>query len=528
MQFSPLRICRIAVAAPLFLLMSTFHSTAAAQQIAGPYLLDSAQHAVSPPLRLMKLARTDAPKDFAEEETQTPEEGRHPHADDATRVGAPFDVVLQLSAAPPLSVTKGLNFDGIPSGGFATSDVNGSVGATQFVQYTNNRFAIYDKSTGKQLVAPTLEANLWTSLGGPCARSNDGDIIVLYDKKAGRWIFTHHATPSGGPFYQCFAVSKSSDATGAYNLYAFQLTNLFPDYPKLGVWSDGYYLSANLEDPTRGFAFVASQVCALNRTQMLSGTAAQEVCFQTSAFDSLLPADLDGTTSPPTDAPELFLNLAAANLDLFRFKVNWTTLSKSTFTGPTKIPVAAYSEACGGLDCIPQLDTAQVLDSLGDRLMYRLAYRNYGTHSALAVTHSVVAGSSVGLRWYEIRAPFSTPVVYQQGTYAPDGFYRWMASPAIDGLGNIGIGYSFGGTPNFAGQRFAGRRAKDPLGQLTLKETVLVEGEGAQSTMRWEDYTQTAVDPSDDCTIWYVGDYMKKGAASYSSRIGAFRMPGCK
>jgi hypothetical protein len=118
--------------------------------------------------------------------------------------------------------------------------------------------------------------------------------------------------------------------------------------------------------------------------------------------------------------------------------------------------------------------------------------------------------------------------LYQQGTYAPDGFYRWMASPAIDKLGNIGIGYSFGGTPNFAGQRFAGRLADDPPGRLTLKETVLVEGEGAQNAMRWEDYTQTAIDPSDDCTIWYVGDYIKKGAANYSSRIGAFRMPGCK
>jgi hypothetical protein len=118
--------------------------------------------------------------------------------------------------------------------------------------------------------------------------------------------------------------------------------------------------------------------------------------------------------------------------------------------------------------------------------------------------------------------------LHQQGTYAPDGLFRWMASPAIDRNGNIGIGYSFGGTPHFAGQRFAGRLAADPPGSLTLRETVLIEGEAAQaSTMRWEDYTQTAIDPSDDCTIWYVGDYLKKGATTYSSRIGAFRMPGC-
>ena len=134
------------------------------------------------------------------------------------------------------------------------------------------------------------------------------------------------------------------------------------------------------------------------------------------------------------------------------------------------------------------------------------------------------------MRWYEFRINKEDRNLrlYQQGTYASDGLYRWMASPAIDGKGNIGIGYSFGGTGKFAGQRFAGRLARDPLGQLTLRETVLVEGEGVQNAMRWEDYTQTAIDPSDDCTIWYVGDYIKKGASSYSSRIGAFRMPGCR
>jgi hypothetical protein len=103
-----------------------------------------------------------------------------------------------------------------------------------------------------------------------------------------------------------------------------------------------------------------------------------------------------------------------------------------------------------------------------------------------------------------------------------------MASAAMDKAGNIGIGYSFGDANNFVGQRFAARRPNDPLGQLTLGETVLAAGEAAQtSTIRWQDYTQTAVDPDDDCTIWYVGDYLKKDATSYSSRIGAFRIPGC-
>ena len=134
-----------------------------------------------------------------------------------------------------------------------------------------------------------------------------------------------------------------------------------------------------------------------------------------------------------------------------------------------------------------------------------------------------------GVRWYEFRLDkHRDPYLYQQGTYAPDGFYRWMGSIGIDRKGNIGIGYSFGGAPNFAGQRFAARLAKDPRGQLTLHETVLVQGEAAQTnTLRWEDYSTTAMDPSDDCTFWYVGDYLKSGATSYSTRIGAFRLPGC-
>lgn len=509
--------------------IATLTSASPAQHVAGPFISQSAQRAVTPPLRLMRPSLTGIQEDVGAEELQTPPEGRHPHANDPARVGAPFDVALQLSTPPPLTVTKGFNFDGIPSDGFATSDVNGSVGATQYVQYTNFRFAIYDKATGKQLVAPTSEATLWTSLGGPCSTSKDGDIIVLYDKNANRWIFTHHATPSGGPFYQCFAVSKTSDATGSYYLYAFQLTNNFPDYPKLGVWSDGYYLSTNLENPTT-FAFVASQVCAFNRSQMLTGAAAQEVCFQTSAFDSLLPADIDGVTAPPTGAPELFLSLAAANLELFKFKVNWTTLSKSTFTGPTKIAIAAYSEACGGLDCIPQLDTAQVLDSLGDRLMYRLAYRNYGAHSSLAVTHSVVAGSGVGLRWYEIRNLFGTPVVFQQGTYAPDNNYRWMGSIAMDKTGDMALGYSLSSPSQHPGIKFTGRLPTDALGTME-SEINVIAGAGSEqaSNYRWGDYTSMSIDPVDDCTFWYTNQYYKADSVnSWSSRIVSFKFPGCK
>jgi hypothetical protein len=186
--------------------------------------------------------------------------------------------------------------------------------------------------------------------------------------------------------------------------------------------------------------------------------------------------------------------------------------------------------------CVPQPGSERRLDAQGDKIMARLVYRNVDGHESVVAVHSVntTAGGG-GVRWYEFRVQRDRSVtLYQQGTYAPGGFFRWMASAAMDKLGNIGIGYSFGGSPNFAGQRFAGRTPADPKGQLTLKETILAEGEAPEGAgnarpgaQRWEDYTQTAVDPVDDCTIWYVGDYVKKDGTSYSTKIGAFRLPGC-
>ena len=236
----------------------------------------------------------------------------------------------------------------------------------------------------------------------------------------------------------------------------------------------------------------------------------------------LLPADRAG-----------FAGLTIAPYDpAWRFHVDWKNPAATTLTGPERIEVAPYRYLCGGqlTNCVPQPGTDRRLDAQGDKIMSRLVYRRRGNTESIVAVHSVnTSAGGGGVRWYEFRLDRSrTLSVHQQGTYAPEGLFRWMASPAIDRFGNIAIGYSFGGTPHFAGQRLAGRLADDPLGQLTLAETVLVEGEAAQTaTLRWEDYTQTAVDPSDDCTIWYVGDYVKKGATSYSSRIGAFRLPGC-
>lgn len=213
--------------------------------------------------------------------------------------------------------------------------------------------------------------------------------------------------------------------------------------------------------------------------------------------------------------------------------VDWKNPANTKASGPTKIEVAPYHFLCGGqlTNCVPQPGTDRRLDAQGDKIMQRLVYRKVGNHESIVAAHSIsTKAGGGGVRWYEFRLDKKrNPYLYEQGTYAPDGFYRWMPSIAMDKKGNIGVGYSFGGTPNFAGQRFAARLASDPKGALSLHETVLVNGEASQTTtLRWEDYATTAIDPSDDCTFWYVGDYLKAGGTAYSSRIGSFRLPGCK
>jgi hypothetical protein len=338
----------------------------------------------------------------------------------------------------------------------------------------------------------------------------------------------------------CYAVSAGSDPFGPYYRYEF-LRPLFPDYPRPAIWPDGYYIPTSTGD-NRISETIATQkhACVVDRVSMLKGEAATEQCVIIENVNFLNNADMDGKNLPPTGAPNIMMAAGGTQLDnvfeadtidVWQFHVDWKNPANTEVYRPEKIRVAPYHYLCDGQlsNCVPQPGTDRRLDSQGDKIMARLVYRRIGSRESVVAVHSVntTAGAG-GVRWYEFRLGTGRKVnLYQQGTYAPDGFYRWMASPAMDRNGNIGIGYSFGGPSNFVGQRFAARLATDPRGQLTLRETVLVEGEDVQNAVRWEDYTQTAVDPADDCTIWYVGDYIKKGAASYSSRIGAFRLAGC-
>lgn len=335
-----------------------------------------------------------------------------------------------------------------------------------------------------------------------------------------------------GSYAMCYAISTSSDPLGSYYRYQF-VRPLFPDYPRPAVWPDGYYIPTSTgDDVIQKHAYVAQ------REKMLKGEPATELGFVIDGVNFLNNADLDGKQLPPPGAPNIMMAAGGSQLKgiteddviyVWKFHVDWDHPSRSKLDGPVKIPVAPYKYLGGGqlTDAVPQPGTDQHLDAQGDKIMSRLVYRRIGDRESIVAVHSVsTSAGGGGVRWYEFRLDDNRNVkLFQQGTYAPGGFYRWMASPAIDSRGNIGIGYSFCGTPHFVGQRFAGRLSGDPLGVLTLREAILVEGEAAQTNnKRWEDYTQTAIDPTDDCTIWYVGDYLKKGAKNYSTRIGAFRL----
>jgi hypothetical protein len=264
---------------------------------------------------------------------------------------------------------------------------------------------------------------------------------------------------------------------------------------------------------------------------MLAGvpTATQQ-CFNTSiSYGGLLPADLDGTTLPPAGAPNPFVALGTSNttLALWKFHSDFVTPANATFTGPTAITVPAYTEACD--QCIPQ-NGGELLDSLSDRLMYRAAYRNFGTHESIVVNHAVTAGTSVGLRWYELRGVTTTPTVYQSGTFAPDGDYRWMGSAAMDQSGNIAIGYTVSSSAIKPQIRYTGRLAGDPLGQMTQGEGTIINGGGAQTNTyhRWGDYSSMSVDPVDDCTFWHANEYIpSNGSFNWKTRIASFTLPLC-
>ena len=498
------------------------------RSVSSPIVSHDVRHDVSRPLRdiapqLPKQGLQEAPenpmKQYAPDKEKTPDAARQ----------AP----QQLAPMPALQQ----NFDTqINTCGCYPPDTNGDVGTSQYVQTVNLTFAVYSK-TGQTLYGPASTNTIWNGFGGACQTTNNGDPIAQWDPMANRWIITQFAFPNGtsqGPYEQCIAVSKTADATGAWNRYEFVISQTrMNDYPKLGVWPDAYYLTFN--DFDHGGPFVGATVVALDRAAMIAGNTASMVKFVLgTAFGGMQPSDMDGSTQPPAGSPNYIVQFdddafgyPQDQLEINKFHVDFVTPANSTFTSQPPVATAAFDSQQSN---IPQKG-GPALESLTDRLMYRLAYRNFGDHEAMVVNHTVDSNGAnlAGFRWYELRRTGGNWSIFQQSTYAPDAENRWMGSVAMDKKGDIAAGFSYGNSATFASIGYAGRLVSDPLNTFTMESSML-SGTGAQlgTAVRWGDYSSIQIDPTDDCTFWYTTEYIQTtGQVPWRTRVGSFSYPSC-
>jgi N-acetylneuraminic acid mutarotase len=455
------------------------------------------------------------------------------------------------------------NFEGVGNlNGVLPPDTNMAVGPNDVIQTVNFSFQIFDKQ-GNTLLGPETLSTLWQGFGGECdpavdpSAANGGDVVALYDESADRFIVTQLAYPQlvvgSGGFHECIAISQTGDPTGAWFRYDFLFSNTsLNDYPKFGVWPDGYYMANN--NFLNGQVFTGVTVTAFDRAEMLAGQQASDVQFVLgSQYNSLLPGDTEGGAlgfTPPNGAPDPYwMSCDAANggsctsdqMDEWDFHVDWTNPANSTFGNngapSTTIPVATFnSNLCNfNRDCITQPGTSQGVDALSDRLMYQAAYRNLGNGTQAVVFDQTVnvsttGGNQAGVRWYEFTNTGTGWGVGDQGTYAPDTDNRWMGSANIDVNGDIAVGYSVSSSVTFPSIRVAGRLAGDPAGQLAQGEESMIAGGGDQtdSQARWGDYSAMQVDPTDGCTFWYTQEYIPTTSDdSWHTRVGSFKFPSC-
>ena len=424
-------------------------------------------------------------------------------------------------------------------------DTDGDVGPKDFVQVVNTSISVFDKKGNQRAGFPKALNTLWSTLpaGSACRVRNDGDPIVLYDQQVDRWMVAQFTNPNSaqgpsGTFPMCIAYSQTGDPTGAYFAYQFNLPRS-DDYEKFGIWPDGLYMS-DFEGGNLG-AYV------FDRSAMVSGSPATFIDFGSIGAGSgvngrgnrILPADWDGSNPPPAGAPDPFVvsfddafDGGSDRLVVYEAHTDWTTPANSTFTQVATLNTVAFdtSNSCSPTfrDCIPQPGTSQKVDDLSNRLMYRLQYRNFGDHESMVVNQTVDGDGNnrAGVRWYELRHGGGNWSIFQQGTFAPiDGINRWMGAAAMDGAGDIAVGYNVSdGTSTFPGLRYTGRTPSDPLGSLPAGEQTLWTGTTSNTgSNRWGDYSALAVDPVDDCTYWFTGEV----DGAFGTAIGAFRFSNC-
>jgi hypothetical protein len=535
-----------------------------------PHWMSDAAHDVSP--RISTLAHADVPKTRAEGE----QEERAEEVEEVPDNGFSGDPAAQTEAPPATIGATRANFEGLSNqdnfnfygGRVNPPDTIGDVGRSQYVEMTNLMIGIFSKATGQRLTDPIPIGAVWDGFPIDDCTDPSGDPVVLYDQLANRWILTQFTTRGlddpNLPFYNCVAVSTTSDATGSYYRYAFTTGFNFPDYPKYGVWKDTYTLTTREFGPTVEYGI---GVYGLEKNKMLNGQPARAVSYFIDGNnpallplvgDGLLPADIDGSTRPANDAAiplvgtqddDFGYGATSDAINIWNFKVKWNSKATSSLDLATQLPVQEFDTnfPCDGpdndgRDCLPEpgiTNRSQYLDSLATRQRptWRLAYRNFGGYESLVTNQTVESSPGMaGARWYEIRRTNGAYSLRQQGTFAPaDGVNRWMGSIAQDKLGNMALGYSVvNGTNVFPGIRYTGRTAGDTLGDMTLGEGTVINGSGVQTTLnsRWGDYTSMNVDPVDDCTMWYANEYytaagQASSTAGWQTRIASFRLPGC-
>jgi len=438
----------------------------------------------------------------------------------------------------PLLTFEGINVgEGNPCTGCLPPDPNGDVSPNHYVQVVNTAIEIWDKSGA--ILSPTRGIHTLFEGQPVCGARSYGDPTVLYDQFADRWLVSQFAVPNypDPPSYECVAVSTTGDPTGSWCAYEFESPIPLNDYPKFDVWpsQNAYFMTANQFVPP---SYVGPEGWALERDQMLTCQTARVLDYPMSAdLGSILPADPDGSNAPPAGAPAPMVaydTTPQEQLEIWNATVDWS-VPYLTIAHEGNLATAAFTELCPGIHlqaCIPQPGTAVLLEALSDRLMYRLAYRNFGGEQAMVVNHTVDAGSGVaGVRWYQLsKTTTGNWSIAQQGTYSPDTTSRWMGSAAMDHDGNIAVGFSTSSATEYPAIEYAGRLVSDPPGELSQGEATLFAGAGSQTdpSGRWGDYTALTVDPVDDCTFWYTNEYYPTTSQrTWHTRIGSFKFPSC-
>jgi hypothetical protein len=443
------------------------------------------------------------------------------------------------AAQPAITVLE--NFNGIHADGIAPPDTTGAAGATQFVQWVNLRFAVYDKATGKLLKGPLRGNSLWKGTNGPCQTNNSGQPMVEWDKLAQRWVLAQFAL-TDPPFY-CMAVSTTPDATGDYFLYEFPFdAGSNPSSPRLAVWPDAYYASFNVQPSGKR---AAPLVVAYDRTNMLAGLNARgPIRFHPSALTNLLPADFDGSQPPVPGEPEYYAGLGGANiLNLYQFHVDFTSPNNSFFKLLTQVGIQSAGLGCSrnppqwknGTISQPASANGVKLDALPDQLMYRLAWRNLGGTEHLLSNQTVILSDApvvAGVTWYDVAIPpAGGPMLVQQGTVSNPALSYWIGSLAEDQAGDIALGFNASGANLYPSIEVTGHLATDPPGTMSTP-AFLAQGGGPQiNTSKWGSHADMTVDPTDDCVFWFTGEYVavpRPHAFDWSTQISSFRFNACQ